>query len=328
MGCVTQAGEQAYNIARNSAIAAGLPDHVAGATLDAQCGSSQQAVNVAAALVASGIENVVVAAGVESMSRVPLRTAIDCGPGDPLSDAYRERVEVVNQGESAERIADRWGVDRLECDEIGLRSQLRAKAARDEGRFDREIVPITVDDATITADQGIRDTTAEALAALKPAFRPDGRHTAGNSSQISDGAAALVVASRRWAERNGVPIRAVIRAQAFVGVDPVLKLTGPIPATRAVLDRSGLTVDDIDVFEISEAFASVVAAWMREFGVSDELLNVNGGAIALGHPVGASGARLIVSALHELERRGAERALVAMCCGGGLGTGTLIERVE
>lgn len=326
VGCVTQAGEQAYNIARTASLAAGLPQHVPGTTLDAQCGSSQQAVNLAAALVRSGSCDVVVAAGVESMSRLPLRTAVQCGPGEPLTEAYRERYEVIDQGESAERIADRWGIDRDECDRLALTSQTRAADARDAGRFEAEILPVAGRDGLVELDEGIRASTLEGLTGLQPAFRPNGRHTAGNSSQISDGSAAVVVASRRWADLNGNRVRAAIVDHLIVGVDPVLKLIGPIPVTSALLERHGLAIEDVDLFEVNEAFASVLAAWYREFGADPNRVNVNGGAIALGHPVGATGARLVTTVVHELERRAGSRALVAMCCGGGLGTGTLIER--
>jgi acetyl-CoA acetyltransferase family protein len=319
-GCVTQAGEQGYNVARTALLAAGFPAEVPGTTVDAQCGSSQQAVNLGAALIASGAADVVVAAGVESMSRLPLGTAVAAGPGEPLNDAYRARYEVVHQGESAERIADAWDVDRAACDAFALASQERAATAWREGRFDREVLPV----AGVARDEGIRASTRDGLAALRPAFRPAGRHTAGNSSQISDGAAAVVLASADRAAGLGARPRARIVAQATVGVDPVLKLTGPIPATRAVLRRAGLTLADVDLVEVNEAFASVVLAWAAELDADLDRVNVNGGAIALGHPVGATGARLVTTAVHELARRGGGHALVTMCCGGGLGTATLL----
>jgi acetyl-CoA C-acetyltransferase len=323
-GCVTQAGEQGYNIARGALLAAGFPPEVPGSTIDAQCGSSQQAVNLGAALIASGAADVVVASGVESMSRLPLGTAVKAGPGDPLNEAYRARYEVVHQGESAERIADLWKLDRAACDEFALASQSRAAAAWAAGRFDDETLPI----AGVERDEGIRPSTLDGLGCLKPAFRPDGRLTAGNSSQISDGAAAVVLTSASYAAGRGLRPRARIEAQATVGVDPVLKLTGPIPATRAILARTGLGIGDIGRFEVNEAFASVVLAWQAELGADPARVNVNGGAIALGHPVGATGARLVTTALHELERTGAGRALVTMCCGGGLGTATLLSTMD
>ena len=323
-GCVTQAGAQGYNIARNAALAAGFPAEVPGSTIDAQCGSSQQAVNLGAALVASGAAEVVVAGGVESMSRLPLGTAVEAGPGEPLNDAYRARYEVVHQGESAERIADLWNLDRRACDEFALASQDRAAGAWAAGRFDREVLAL----AGVARDEGPRASTLEGLGGIKPAFRPDGRMTAGSSSQISDGAAAVVLTSAAYAAAAGLRPRARIVAQATVGVDPVLKLTGPIPATRAILARTGLSLDEIDLFEVNEAFASVVLAWQAELGADPERVNVNGGAIALGHPVGATGARLVTTALHELERSGTDRALVTMCCGGGLGTATLLSMID
>jgi acetyl-CoA acetyltransferase family protein len=326
-GCVTQTGEQGYNIARNAALAAGLPPELPGTTVDAQCGSSQQALNLAAALVASGSARAVLVGGVESMSRVPLGSASKQGPGDPLSASYRSRYEVVHQGESAERIADQWSITREECDAFALRSQQRAAAARDDGRFDGELLPVDGPHGEpVTSDEGIRASTLEGLAALRPAFREDGRLTAGSSSQISDGAAAVVVADGAWAEARGLTPRASVVAQSTVAVDPVIKLTGPIPATRQILERSGRSLLDLDRVEVNEAFASVVLAWSREFPDLDDRLNVNGGAIALGHPVGATGVRLVVSMLSELERVDATTGLVTMCCGGGLGTATLLER--
>jgi acetyl-CoA C-acetyltransferase len=327
-GCVTQVGDQSYNIGRMAALASGLPAEVPAMTIDSQCGSSQQAVNVAAGLVRSAAADIVLASGVESMSRVPLGSALgsarEAGFGTPYSEGYTSRFEVVGQGESAERIADKWHITRGECDAWAVRSQQRAAEATQRGRFDREVVPLSVDGATVTRDQGIRVSTPESLAALRPAFREDGCHTAGNSSQISDGAAAVLVMSRRRAGRLGLTPLARLAGQAFVGVDPVLKLTGPIPATAALLRRAGLTTDDIGVFEVSEAFASVVLAWLAETGADPDRVNVNGGAIALGHPVGASGARMIATATHELVCSGMQFAVVTMCCGGGLGTATLL----
>jgi acetyl-CoA acetyltransferase family protein len=324
-GCVTQAGEQAVNIGRTAWLAAGLPETVPATTIDAQCGSSQQAVGFAASLVNSGLASVVLAAGVESMSRLPLRTAAKCGPGEPFTDAYRSRFEVISQGESAERIADHWGISRAECDDLALASQDSAARARDAGLFDQEIVPIVTDVGTVAQDEGIRPSSADGLAALRPVFRPGGRHTAGNSSQISDGAAAILVASEEWAARRGLSALARVVDHVMVGVDPVMKLTGPIPATTRILERNGLSVHDIDLFEVNEAFASVVAAWAKELGAPSERTNVNGGAIALGHPVGATGARLITTLVHELRRAGGGRGLVTMCCGGGLGVATVLE---
>jgi acetyl-CoA acetyltransferase family protein len=330
-GCVTQVGDQAYNVGRVAWLTAGLPDTVPGTTLDAQCGSSHQAVSLASALIESGGAEIVVAAGVEVMSRHPLGSNVEGGVGNPLGAAYREHYEVVNQGESAERIADKWGIDRAECDALGLRSQTLAADAWAAGRFDDEVVVVDLplDEAegraTLDRDEGLRDSTSDGLGRLKPVFRPDGRHTAGNSSQISDAGAAMVLLSAGAAERFDVEPLGAVTAQTMVGVDPVLKLTGPIPATAQILQRSGLTLDEIDVFEVNEAFASVVGAWLRETGASLDKVNVNGGAIALGHPVGATGVRLCTTAVHELRRRGGGRALVTMCCGGGLGTATVLE---
>lgn len=323
-GCVTQIGEQAYNVGRMASLASGIPIEVPSMTLDAQCGSSHQAVNVAAGLIRSGAASAVLASGVEMMSRIPLGSAQVDEFGTPYSDSYRARFEVVNQGESAERIADRWGIGRRECDEWGARSQQLAGAAARSGRFAEEIVPIMVGEDMVNRDEGIRPTSVDTLADLTSPFRADGRHTAGNSSQISDGAAAVLILSRARAEAEGLSPLARIAAQSFVGVDPVLKLTGPIPATAQLLERAGMSIDDIDRIEVSEAFAAVVLAWFKETGADPDRVNVNGGAIALGHPVGASGARMIATAAHELARSGLEYALVTMCCGGGLGTATLL----
>jgi acetyl-CoA acetyltransferase family protein len=322
-GCVTQVGDQAYNIGRMAALAVGLPVEVPAMTLDSQCGSSQQAVNVAAALVRSGAAEVVLACGVESMSRVPLGSAQLEQFGSPYSASYLSRYELVTQGESAERIADKWRLTRADCDAWAERSQRLAAEATAAGRFDDEVTAVPVGNSFVTSDEGIRESTAESLAALAPAFRPAGRHTAGNSSQISDGAAAVLVMSRARARTGAaVPIARIAR-EAFVGVDPVLKLTGAIPATASLLG-GGITPADIGLFEVSEAFASVVLAWLAETHADPDRVNVNGGAIALGHPVGASGARMIVTAAHEMRRRDAEAAVIAMCCGGGLGTATLL----
>jgi acetyl-CoA acyltransferase len=329
-GCVQQYGEQSTNIGRNAWLQAGLPIETPATTVDRQCGSAQQAVNFGAALIASGVHDVVVGGGVEHMGRIPLSvgTKLYEDLGTPFPPPLLERYDIVHQGLSAELIAERWHVSRADSDEIALRSQQRAARATEEGRFDREIVPFPVNGDVFTADQGIRpETTLEGLAALKPAFKEDGTITAGNASQVSDGASAVLLMSRQKADELGVTPRARILDQTTVGVDPVLMLTGPIPATRKILERNGMTLDDIDLIEINEAFASVVAAWERELEPDLDRVNVNGGAIALGHPLGSTGGRLLATLLHELERSGGERGLVTMCCGGGLGTATLIERV-
>ena len=310
---------------------------VAATTVDAQCGSSQQATNLAAALIAAGVVDVALACGVESMSRIPLGAAVSQGPGRPLPKSYFERYEYTTQFEGAERIADKWGVTREDCDRFGLQSQERAQAAWAEARFEREVLPIDAPDLEdgkptgtthhVARDEGLRETSLEALAALKPVARPDGVHTAGTSSQITDGAAAVLLASASRAAELGLRPRARLVDQCLVGVDPVLMLTGPIDATQRLFARTGLTIDDVDTVEINEAFASVVLAWERELHPDPVVVNPNGGAIALGHPVGATGARLVTTALHELERTNGRLGLVTMCCGGGLGTGTIIERL-
>jgi acetyl-CoA acyltransferase len=329
-GCVQQYGEQSYNIGRNAWLQAGLPIETPATTIDRQCGSAQQAVNFAAALIASGVHDVVLAGGVEHMGHIPLSVNVKLHEelGSPFPPELLERHDLVNQGLSAELIAERWRITRDECDAIALRSQQRAATATDEGRFEREILPYAVDGSTVTTDQGIRrETTLEGLAELRPAFKQAGLVTAGNSSQVSDGASAVLLMSREAADELGATARARIVDQTTVGVDPVLMLTGPIPATRKILERNGMTLDDIDLVEVNEAFASVIAAWERELEPDVEKVNVNGGAIAIGHPLGSTGGRLITTLLHELERRDGERGLVTMCCGGGLGTATLIERV-
>jgi acetyl-CoA acyltransferase len=329
-GCVQQVGEQSYNIGRNAWLQAGLPMETPATTIDRQCGSAQQAVNFAAALVASGVHDVAIGGGVEHMGHIPLSVngKIAEQLGSPFPPELLDRYALVPQGLSAELIAERWRVSREECDEIALRSQQRAARATAEGRFEREILPFRVDGTVHTADQGIRpDTSLEGLAELKPAFKEDGLVTAGNSSQVSDGASAVLLMSRDKADELGLRPRARIVDQTTVGVDPVLMLTGPIPATRKILERNGLTIDDLDLIEINEAFASVIAAWERELGPDVGKVNVNGGAIALGHPLGSTGGRLIATLLHELERTDGELGLVTMCCGGGLGTATLIERL-
>jgi len=327
-GCVSQVGEQGFNIARNAVLAAGFPMEVPATTVDRQCGSGQQAIHFAANLIQAGVCEMTIAGGVENMSRLPIGSSISVG-GTPFPPALLEAYPITNQGLAAEMIAEQWDISREAMDALSLRSHQRAAAAQDAGAFDREIAPVALSDGTMFArDEGVRrDTTLERLAALAPAFRPDGKVTAGSSSQISDGAAALLLTTPERAAALGLRPRARIVAQRVVGVDPVTMLTGPIPATRQILERAGLTLDQIDLFEINEAFASVVLAWQRELRADVEKVNVNGGAIALGHPLGASGARLMVTLLHALEQRNARYGLQAMCCGGGLGTATIIERL-
>jgi acetyl-CoA acetyltransferase family protein len=329
-GAVSQVGEQSNNIARNAWLQAGLPITTPAATVDQQCGSAQQAVTFAAALIAAGVHDVAIGAGVESMSHLPIgaNVAHPDESGTPFPPELLERYQLVPQGISAERIAAKWEVSRREQDELGLRSHQRAARAADEGRFDREIVPVDTPDGAAAADQGIRrDTSLEQLAKLRPAFQEDGTVTAGNSSQISDGAAAVLLMARETAEELGLAPRARILDATSVGVDPVLMLTGPIPATQKLLERNGLGIRDLDLIEINEAFASVVAAWRRELDPDMDRVNVNGGALALGHPLGSSGARLVTTLLHELERSDGELGLVTMCTAGGTGTGTLLQRV-
>jgi acetyl-CoA acyltransferase len=329
-GCVQQFGEQGLNIARNAWLEAGLPIETPGTTVDRQCGSAQQAINFAAALVASGVHDVAIGGGVEHMGHLSFADgfAVQQEHGFAFSPQLLERYNLVPQGISAEMIADKWEIPRSELDEIGLRSHQLAARATEEGRFEREIVPFSVNGDTYVTDQGIRpDTSLEKLAELKPAFKEDGKITAGNSSQISDGAAAVLLMTRESADELGLRPRARVVDQTTVGVDPVMMLTGPIPATRLLLERNGMAIDDIDLIEINEAFASVVAAWRRELEPDMDRVNVNGGAIALGHPLGSTGARLVTTLLHELERSDKEVGLVTMCCGGGLGTGTIIQRI-
>ncbi len=327
-GCVSQVGEQGFNVARNAVLAAGFPIEVPATTVDRQCGSGQQAIHFAANLIQSGVCDVTIAGGVENMSRLPIGSSTSVG-GNPFPPSLLEVYPITHQGLSAEMIAEKWNISREEMDAFGLRSHQLAAAAQDAGAFDSEIVSVNLSDgATFTRDEGVRrDTTLERLASLQPAFKPDGKVTAGSSSQISDGAAALLLMTPQRAEELGLRPRARIVAQRVVGVDPVMMLTGPIPATQQILQRAGLKIDDIDLFEINEAFAPVVLAWEKELHPDMERVNVNGGAIALGHPLGASGARLMVTLLHELERRGGRYGLQAMCCGGGLGTATIIERL-
>jgi acetyl-CoA acyltransferase len=329
-GCAQQFGEQGINIARNAWLEAGLPIETPATTIDRQCGSAQQAVNFGAALVASGVLDTVIGGGVEHMGHISFADGMQVMQehGMAFSPQLMERYNLVPQGISAEMIADKWEIPRSELDEIGLRSHQLAARATEEGRFEREIIPFTVNGDTYVSDQGIRpDTNLEKLAELKPAFKEDGKITAGNSSQVSDGAAAVLLMTREKADQLGLKPRARVLDQTTVGVDPVLMLTGPIPATKKLLDRNGMKLDDIDLIEINEAFASVVAAWRRELEPDMDRVNVNGGAIALGHPLGSTGARLITTLLHELERSDKELGLVTMCCGGGLGTGTVIQRV-
>jgi acetyl-CoA C-acetyltransferase len=340
-GCVQQVGAQASNVTRNAWLAAGLPLDVPAVTVNTQCGSSQEATTVAHALVASGLTDLVVACGVETMSAIPMGSAAPAegSLGQPRSGRYLDHYEATTQFEGAERIAERWELTRPELEAFAKRSQDRAAQAWSEGRFDPQVVPVeapAADDSgaivgtkVFDRDEGMRETTLEGLAALKPNLRDrdPAFHTAGTSSQISDGAAALLLTTAATAERLGLPVRARLVDSVLVGCDPELMLTGPMPATRALLDRTGMSLDDIDVFEVNEAFASVVLAWQKELGVDPEKVNPNGGAIALGHPLGATGVILLTKAMYELERSGGDRALVAMCCGGGLGTGTVLELV-
>ena len=334
-GCVSQVGEQTFNIARIAWLSQGLPLEVPSTTVDAQCGSSQQATSMAATMVASGIEDVVMSCGVEMMSRVPLGSAMK--DGNPMGEDYGNLYQPTSQFMGAAMIAEEYQITRKDTDRFGLESQNKAIQAWKEKRFDREIVEVaspilnekfepTGEKKTIDRDEGLRETSLESLASLDPVPGQD-IHTAGSSSQVSDGAAAVILASKKACDRFDLKPRAKILATTLVGVDPVTMLKGPIPATRKVLERANLTMDDIDIFEVNEAFASVVLAWQKDLGADPEKVNVNGGAIALGHPTGSTGARLITTALHELERREGRYALVAMCCGGGLGTGTIIERL-
>jgi len=328
-GCAQQFGEQGVNIGRNAWLEAGLPIETPATTIDRQCGSAQQAVNFAAAQIASGVHDVVVGGGVEHMGHISFADGYEVMKehGSPFSPELMDRYNLIPQGLSAEMIADKWEIARAELDEFGLRSQQLAARATEEGRFERETIPFAVNGDTYVADQGLRETTLEGLAGLKPAFKEDGKITAGNSSQVSDGAAGVLLMARERADALGLKPRARIFDQTTVGVDPVIMLTGPIPATEKLLERNGMKMDDIDLVEINEAFASVVVAWQRELSPDMDRVNVNGGAIALGHPLGSTGARLITTLLHEMERTDKEMGLVTMCCGGGLGTGTLIQRI-
>ena len=329
LGCVDQLGEQGFNIARNAALIAGLPVEVCGTTLDRMCGSGQQAANFAAMGVMAGQYDVVIAGGIEHMTRVPMGSNA-MGPGDgPLSPKLQERFNIVPQGISAEMIAEKWGLTREALDEFSARSHEKAGRAITEGRFQREIVPVTLPDGSVFAiDEGVRvPVNREKMAALAASFKPDGVVTAANSSQISDGAAALMFMSIDRAKTLGLKPRARVVATALAGVDPTIMLTGPIPATQRVLRKAGMKLEQIDLIEINEAFASVVGAWRRELRPDMDRVNVNGGALALGHPLGSSGARLITTILHELERSDGELGLVTMCTAGGTGTGTILERV-
>ncbi len=331
-------GQQAFNVTRTAWLTAGLPQTVAATTVDSQCGSSQQATSLATSLVASGVVDVAVACGVEVMSRVPMGSSLGQGVGKAIPKSYFPQYEWTTQFEGAERIADKWGITREDVDRLGVSSQARAAQAWAEDRFATQIVAVDAPDLgedgkptgtthRVERDEGLRETTMESLAGLKPVAREDGVHTAGTASQISDGAAAVLVTTRAKAEALGLTPKARVVDTCLVGTDPVLMLTGPIDATHHLFERTGMTIADIDVTEINEAFASVVLAWERELQPDDATVNPNGGAIALGHPLGGSGAILLTKALHELERSDRSTALVTMCCGGGLGTGTIIERI-
>ena len=334
VGCVSQVGEQSLNVGRNAALAAGFPESVPGTTVDRQCGSSQQAIHFAAQGVMSGAYDVVIAGGVEAMTRVPMGSSSQ-GPGAPFGPLMVERYHhgLVHQGISADLIAHKWEMSREDLDKYSLESHRRAAQATTEGRFTSQIVPIQVknEDGTtseFSRDEGIRpDTSLEKLGSLKPAFKPDGLITAGNSSQISDGAAAVLIMDRETAERLGFKPRARFVSFSVAGADPIFMLTGPIPATQKALAKAGLTIDQIDLVEINEAFASVVLAWQHEIGADLSKVNVNGGAVAIGHPLGASGARLTTVLLHELERTGGRYGLQTICEGGGMANGMVIERL-
>jgi acetyl-CoA C-acetyltransferase len=339
-GCVSQVGEQSFNITRTAWLSAGLPMSVAATTVDTQCGSSQQATNVATALVAAGVVDVAVACGVELMSRIPIgiNASKKLGLGVPIPKTYFPKYEFTSQFEGAERIADKWGISRDDTDAFGLRSQELAKRAWAEDRYATQIVEIDAPDVDaegkptgtthrVSRDEGMRDTTLEGLRNLKPVARENGVHTAGSSSQISDGAAAVLMMTEERAAQLGLTPKARIVDTCLVGVDPVLMLTGPIDATNRLLARTGLSMEDVDVCEINEAFASVVLAWEKEVRPKPESVNPNGGAIALGHPLGGTGAVLMTKAVHELARINGRYGLISMCCGGGLGTGTIIERL-
>ncbi|KAF0819880.1 Acetyl-CoA acetyltransferase [Bacillus sp. ZZV12-4809] len=331
LGCVSQIGEQTGDIARVAALIAGFPIEVPGTTIDRQCGSSQQAVHFAAQAILAGDMDIVIAGGVESMSRVPIGSSYQ---GAEFSEKLKDRHEIIHQGLSAERIAEKYGFTREELDRYSFESHQKALNAQTEGRFAKEITPLNVtmpdgQQMKVTEDSGPRkETTLEALASLKTVFKEDGVIHAGNSSQISDGAAALLIMSREKAEELGMKPRFSILARTVVGSDPTLMLTGPIPATESVLKKAGLALEDIDVFEVNEAFAPVPLAWLKETGADPAKLNPNGGAIALGHPLGGSGARLMVTMMHELERTGGRYGLQTMCEGLGMANATIIERLD
>ncbi len=335
VGCVSQVGEQSINVGRNAALAAGFPETVPGTTVDRQCGSSQQAIHFAAQGVLSGAYDIVIAGGVEAMTRVPLGSSYQQGPGAPFGSRMLRRYNngLVHQGISADLVAQKWELSRTELDEFSLESHRRAARATAEGRFRSQVVPIEVknEDGTTSLfdqDEGFRtDTSIEKLASLKPAFKPDGLITAGNSSQISDGAVAVLIMERATAERLGLKPRARFVAFSLAGDNPIMMLTAPIPATYKVLERAGLTMDQIDLFEVNEAFASVPLAWQRETGANMQRVNVNGGAVAIGHPLGASGARLTTFLLYELERSGGRYGLQTICEGGGMANAMIFERM-
>jgi acetyl-CoA C-acetyltransferase len=334
-GCVTQAGEQSNGMVRRAWLHAGLPQHTGGTMVDAQCGSGQMAAHLVHDMIAAGTIEVGIAAGVEAMSRIPLGGNVPAGLGDPRPADWT--IDMPNQFEAADRIARNRGITRADLDAFGLASQQKARVATDEGRFKREIAPISapvLDDEgqptgetrTVDTDQGLRDTTLEGLASLRSVL-PDGLHTAGTSSQISDGASAVLIMDEDKARSLGLTPRARILNHCLVGSDPYYHLDGPIDATRRILDRTGMSISDFDLFEVNEAFASVVLSWAGQHGVDMDKVNVNGGAIAIGHPVGSTGTRLITTALHELERRDQTTALISMCAGGAMATGTVIERI-
>jgi len=324
VGCVTQINEQSWNIARNALLTAGFPVEVCGTTVNRLCGSSQQAIHFAAATIQSGGADLVIAGGVESMTRVPMGS-----DGYTPSKRFESNFEIVHQGTSAERIAEQWNLSRADLDQFSLDSHLKAIAAIDEGKFKSEIEPITTQDGhLIDTDEGPRrDTSMEVLGSLKSAFSESGKVTAGNASQITDGAAALLMGNEETGKRLGLTPRARIINTAVAGVDPTIMLTGPIPATQKILKKAGLQLSDIQLFEVNEAFASVPLAWQKDIGADPSLINVNGGAIALGHPLGATGARLFTTLLNEMERRQTTYGLVTMCIGFGQATATIIERV-
>lgn len=337
-GCIAQVGMQSFNVTRTASLIAGLDINTAATTIDNQCGSSQQALNIATSMIAAGDIDVAMACGVENMSRVPMGSSLGTGVGKSIPRSYRARLDYTTQFEGAELIAQQWQITRADTDQLGLESQQRARTAWDQGRFDSQIVEVDVPDIDdegkpigtthhVSRDECLRETTMEGLSGLTPVVGPDGVHTAGSSSQIADASSAVLLMSRQKAEELGLEPRARVVATCLVGSDPVLMLTGPIPATHRLLQRTGMTIDDFDLIEINEAFASVVLAWERELGPDHDRVNPNGGAIAIGHALGSTGTVLITKALHELERSDKSTALVTMCCGGGLATGTILERV-